>query len=567
LGGVSRTVERFVSVHRMKARTERAPVRSSRRRLTLSQRAIRAACGIAFLCTVLVLTTAATAAPGATAPEAGIAWQPCPIETLPTRECGELIVPLDYDEPDGVTIAVAVALVPATDPAERIGSVITNPGGPGGAGVDGLAIMYSALPESIAARFDIVGFDPRGVGRSTPVRCFDSIAERTAFFDAMPSVPIGSEEVAARQRAAEELARRCGERNAAILPHLSTANVARDMDRLRQAAGDDQLTYLGSSYGTYLGTTYANMFPNRLRAMVLDGVINAPSYTSAGQSDGDPLGTATTSFLRILSDRGSAVAFDQFIEQCAAAGPDFCAFAESSAAETRAKFDALMDRLRQEPMIAHGPAGTLTVTYSIAIETVRGAFYAAPTWSGLAQGLQRLDEGDAAGFLVATQSLGGPLPTEYHNTQEATPASNCVDADNPSDAAQFEAMVRSAEERTPYFGAQWAYLAQPCVYWPAQDADRYVGPWNMPTSATILLISRLYDPATPHTGAVAASETLTNARLLTIDGWGHSYFEGGLSSCANAIMAAYLNDRQLPAPDTVCSEDAPPFSERVPSMR
>jgi hypothetical protein len=123
-------------------------------------------------------------------------------------------------------------------------------------------------------------------------------------------------------------------------------------------------------------------------------------------------------------------------------------------------------------MIAHGPAGTLTVTYSLAIETVRGTFYSAHLWSGLGRGLQALEEGDAAGFLAATNSLGGPLPTEYHNNQEATPASNCVDADNPGDPAQFAAMVRRAEERTPYIGALWSYLVQACTFWPARSVRK-----------------------------------------------------------------------------------------------
>jgi hypothetical protein len=212
-------------------------------------------------------------------------------------------------------------------------------------------------------------------------------------------------------------------------------------------------------------------------------------------------------------------------------------------------------------MVVHGPAGTLSITYSLVAETVRGALYAAPMWSGLGQGLQRFEEGDAVGFLEATHSLGEPLPTEYHNSQEATPASNCVDADSPRDPTQFAEMVHRADERTPYFGALWAYLVEPCLFWTAQDEDRYEGPWNVPTSATILLISRVYDPATPHTSAVAASQTLANARLLTIDGRGHSYFEGGRSTCANEIMATYLIDLELSAPDTICPENIPPFSE------
>jgi hypothetical protein len=121
-------------------------------------------------------------------------------------------------------------------------------------------------------------------------------------------------------------------------------------------------------------------------------------------------------------------------------------------------------------------------------------------------------------------------------------------------------MARLADERSPYFGAAWAYLSQPCLFWPADDADRYSGPWDAETSETILLVSRIYDPATPHTSAIAASRSLGNAQLLTIDGWGHSYFEGGLSTCANTFMAAYLIDGELPPPETVCAEDVPPFS-------
>jgi len=518
---------------------------------------------VVFAVTLLISAAAASLPATTAASEAGIAWQACPLPELPPRECGSITVPLDYDDPAGPTISIAVARVPATDPVGRIGSLITNPGGPGGSGIEGLAYMVAALPESLRARFDVVGFDPRGVGQSAPVKCFDSVAERTAFFATIPTVPIGTEAIAARQRASAGLARRCDERNADLLPHLSTANVARDMDRLRQAVGDQQLTYLGSSYGTYLGATYTNLFPDTIRAMVLDGVINPPSYTSFDHTDGDVAGPDTTSFLRILSPQGSAAALDQFLTRCADVGTDYCPFAAESAAATREKFAALMDRLRGEPVIAQGPAGTLTVTYSLAVETVRGALYAAPLWSDLGQGLQRLDEGDAVGFLEATHNLGGPLPTEYHNTQEASPASNCVDADSPRDPDQFQEMVKRTEERTPYFGAAWAYIVEPCVFWTAEDADRYTGPWNVPTSATILLISRVYDPATPHTGAVAASRTLANARLLTIDGWGHSYFEGGLSTCANEIMATYLIDVQLPPPGIVCPEDMPPFSERV----
>src|SRR5262249_54330065 len=154
----------------------------------------------------------------------------------------------------------------------RLGSLILNPGGPGGPAFEELPILYAALPAALPARFDIIGFDPRGVGESAPVHCFVSAEESAVFFAAEPRVPVGPAEEAVLRRSYEALARRCGERNAAVLPHLSSANVARDLDRLRQAVGDPRLNYWGVSYGTYLGATYANLFPDRIRAMLLDGV-------------------------------------------------------------------------------------------------------------------------------------------------------------------------------------------------------------------------------------------------------------------------------------------------------
>jgi pimeloyl-ACP methyl ester carboxylesterase len=379
----------------------------------------------------------------------------------------------------------------------------------------------------------------------------------------MPSVPVGAEQEAARQTAAQELAERCGERNGELLPHLSTANVARDMDQLRQAVGDDALTYLGSSYGTYLGATYANLFPDAIRAMVLDGVINPPSYVSFDHGDGDIVGPDTTSFLRILSPEGSADAVQAFFAECAVAGPDRCAFAAGSAAETRAKFDALMDRLRTEPMIVQGPAGTLTVTYSLVVDLLWQTLYHADAWPIMADGLQRLVEGDSPGFLVVTGAIGEPPSPAYLNEPEGRPASNCLDTDYPDNPALYPEMARSAEERSPYFGALWTYLALPCAFWPAEDADRYTGPWDAETSAPILLISWVYDPATPHGGAMLAAQTLANARLLTIDGWGHGFYLAGRSTCADDFMAAYLIDLALPPADTICPEDIAPFSELV----
>src|SRR5829696_3492410 len=402
------------------------------------------------------------AAAGTLTVDGGVAnqlnWRPCATTELPTRECAELVVPLSYREPRGATISLAVARMPATDPAGRLGSLFLNPGGPGNSGLQFLPGMYAALLPAVPARFDIVAFDPRGIGQSAPVRCFASPAEQAAFMPrvaeisgAVPRVAVGADEEAALLRAIEDLGRRCGERNAGLLPHLSTFNVAQDLDRLRQAVGDPRLSYLGVSYGTYLGATYANLFPDRIRAMVLDGVLNPPSYTSFDHGDGAVVGPDTDSYLRILSNQGAADTFEAFLEECVAAGVARCAFAAPSTVETRAKFDALMDRLRTSPAILIGPAGTLTVTYSLVVAVVFELLNSAPTWPLLAQALQHLAEGDTVGFLTAISAFGKPPPTEYDNSFEALRASNCVDTDNPADLARYPAMARAAEERTPYF--------------------------------------------------------------------------------------------------------------------
>ena len=496
-------------------------------------------------------------------PEAGFAWAACATDALPTRECAELAVPLDYDEPAGPTISLVVARVPATNQAARIGSLFLNPGGPGGSGIAGLPIQHATMPAALREQFDVVGFDPRGVGNSAPVRCFASIEEQVAFrweYISEWAAPAGPTDEAAAFAGLEEIVRDCGERNADILPHVSTANVARDMDLLREAVGDEQMNFFGTSYGTYLGETYANLFPDRIRAMALDGTINPSSYTSFDSGDGEIVGPDTTSFGRILSAEASTVALEELFAQCAAAGPERCAFAAPTSAETSAKFDELMARLRAEPATVTGPTGTLTVTYSLVAFLVWNGLYAPASWPRMTEGLQLLAEGNTAGYLASVPGLlGGPAPTDYPNDLEAQWAINCVDTDNPADPTEYQALAQSAEGRSPYFGPLWLYQSLPCAFWPAEDEDRYAGPWDAETSATILIISRVFDPATPHGGAIATEQTLANARLLTIDGWGHGYFVGNRSTCADAATAAYFIDGQLPVAGTICAEDAPPF--------
>ena len=271
----------------------------------------------------LVTAPASLASPAASiapvAPIAGssVTWRDCG----GGFQCARIRVPLDYDRPQSHHIELALIRLPATNPGARIGSMFINPGGPGGSGVQTVRSAGRLLyPPKVRARFDIVGFDPRGVGASTPVRCFATSVEQQRFFGDFPPIPVNPAEFRRSVAKATELARRCEARAGWLLPHLSTADVARDLDVLRAAVGDRQLSFVGYSYGTHLGATYANLFPNRVRALVLDGAIDAPAYTSG------PL--PSTTFVRQNSDLGSWETLREFFRLCAEAGSR-CAFAAS----------------------------------------------------------------------------------------------------------------------------------------------------------------------------------------------------------------------------------------------
>jgi pimeloyl-ACP methyl ester carboxylesterase len=464
-------------------------------------------------------------------------------------QCATATVPLDYDRPQDGTISLALIRLPATDQAHRIGSLFTNPGGPGGSGVAFIRGAGTAFPAAIRARFDIIGFDPRGVGASTPVQCFDSVAAQQAFYSKFGLFPVGYQEEQAYREAYQQFDQQCEQHNARILPHLSTANVARDMDLLRQAVGDAKLNYFGLSYGTYLGETYANLFPNRFRALILDGVIDPIDYSTGRDDQADSL----PSFLRTGSNVGTFRTLQAFLDQCAEAGTSQCSFAADSAKDTTEKFDALLHRILEQPIVVQTSQGPFTYTYALTVELVWEALYSSHGWPQLAAGLQFLFQ---LSGLPNPQAVAQAAP--YQNGREAQLANNCVDTANPGNPFAYPAIAHEADERSPFFGAVWTYVAFPCAGWPTLDQDRYVGPWNRDTASPILLVGVTTDPATPYHDAVSTSHELDNARLLTLDGWGHTAFLQG-STCIDQYEIAYLIDGTLPARGTTCSPDSPPF--------
>ena len=479
-------------------------------------------------------------------------------------QCATAEVPLDYDRPRGETIRLALVKLPATAPARRIGTLFVNPGGPGGSGT---ALVRQAgrflyAPE-VLARFDLVGFDPRGVAQSTPVRCFATPNAQLDWFSAQPIFPVTAREEAQVTAANRDLATRCASRAGRLLTHVSTADVARDLELLRRAVGDRRLTYAGYSYGTFLGTVYANLFPRRVRALVLDGAIDPVAWTTGrgAAADRQPLTTRTR------SDEGASNALRHFFRTCDAAGRR-CDF---SPGDPQARYAALAERLRKKPFRIINPGGTVfTITYADMVALTLALLYSPDRWVDLAAFLQSLDElssaepaaTSAAGLRAALAAAGAAVQSpaaddDYDNGLEAFPAVACVDSDNPDAAWRWGVEGRRADARSAYFGRAWTWASGPCAAWPAAAPDRYTGPWDRRTAAPVLVVANRYDPATRHYSGVVLDRLLPRSRLLTLEGAGHTSLVQ--STCIDRRVAAYLVRGVLPPVGASCPPDRDPF--------
>ncbi len=500
---------------------------------------------VALLCTGLQSTAFAASPP--MVPR--LSWAPCGPE-YPGFECAVARVPLDYDHPHGATIDVALSRLPAADPRHRIGSAFLNPGGPGGSGVDFLLAAGSDLAPMFQGRFDLIGFDPRGVARSTPIHCFATNEDEAAFLAGAPYFPY--------QRGQERpffdlyagYAEQCLTQGQAITAHMSTADVARDLDVLRAAVGDEKLTYLGFSYGTFLGSTYANLFPHRIRAMVLDGVLNPRSWTTGRVAfDSSPASDAELGeFLRLCDEAGPS---------CALTGPEGAA----------SRFDALAEAVKAHPLVLpNGQRVTYDLVVAIALETL----YSPELWGGasgygaLLGSLADAVEGLPGAALTAQEvhqtlelaiDAAAPSLVAYDNVRDAQNGTMCGDAEYVTAFRTFAATGErlAADSR---FGPIWWWMTAACAHWPVAS-DRYTGPWSAFTSAPVLLVSNLFDGVTSYGGGVAVSEMLPNSRLLTYAGWGHTALSR--SQCAQGYAVQYVMNGTLPPAGTVCPANPNPF--------
>lgn len=503
---------------------------------------------------------------GVRAPVPVLTWADCSDELGPGIECATAMVPLDYDRPDGETIELALARDPADDPARRIGSLFVNPGGPGVSGVEVVpAIPFIVEPE-VTARFDVIGVDPRGVARSAPVLCFADHTEQDEFYAAQPPFPVGTE-IPAWLRLYKAYTDSCARNAGPVIDHVSTANFVRDLDLLRQAVGDPGFTFLGYSYGTQVASTYAAMFPRRVRALVLDGVLDPVAWSTGTGAEGALVPVST----RIKSAQGASETLGAFFRKCAAGGPDACALADpgASAAALSRKYDRLARALLQRPVALPQEDGTtLDLTYALLVVTTLGELYDPATWPSLAELLQAAYEarlGPATGAATARSTASAQLAAvraRFAEDEEPVydsgfDAVTCADSVNPRSPLAWPVNAALQDARFPYFGSPWTYSTQACATWPGHDSDRYLGPYDKRTAKPVLVVGTRYDPATRYQNAQAVARRLPGARLLTLDGYGHTSLFS--SDCIDGYTADYLLTGALPAAGTVCEPDAQPF--------
>jgi pimeloyl-ACP methyl ester carboxylesterase len=450
-------------------------------------------------------------------------------------QCATARVPRDYRNLGAGTLSLNLKRHVATDSTHRIGSLFVNPGGPGNSAADFVSAVVSRLPAEVARRFDVVGFDPRGVAGSGQVTCMTAEETGQAWAAASARVQPGSFERG--QRAAEQFNAACQTRSGDLLPYIGTEYVARDMDLLRAAVGDKKLNYFGVSFGTFIGTVYANLFPTRIRAMALDGAYDPEEYAN------DPY---TYDYWQYVALEG---ALRRFLDWCA--NSPGCPFGHG---DPGTAYDALVSDLDDNPVRdAHGKvvANGATLTYRVMFALNGGR----SAWSGIAKDLS------------AAQRRGGPDVDSIGSKSNFFAANvlvECADRVYPPSKLLLPSRLALSAAAAPRTGPVAAYgppgydhsHANACQQWEADRASRYSGPWNAHGSAPLLVVGTTGDPDTPYQDAVTLAATLENGHLLTFVGEGHSGFAH--SRCSRAAEVAYLVDLILPQDGARCTDDAPP---------
>ncbi|MCS0639251.1 alpha/beta hydrolase [Streptomyces sp. LP05-1] len=458
-----------------------------------------------------------------------LAWKACGV---PDFECATMKAPLDYARPGGKQIGLAVARIRATGPGKRIGSLLVNPGGPGGSAV-GYLQGYAGIgyPAPVRARYDMVAVDPRGVAHSEPVECLDGPA-----MDAYTQVDTTPDDRREQDRLAaafKNFAAGCAKRSGAVLPHVSTVETARDMDILRELLGDRKLHYVGASYGTFLGATYAELFPGRTGRLVLDGAMD-PSLTTAELNRDQTAGFET--------------AFRSFAADCVRRRD--CPLGTGSPTDAAARLKTLFERLDAQPLRT---GERRRLGEALATTGVIAAMYDESAWPQLREALARAQRGDGADLLaLADGYYEREADGTYSNLMFANAAVNCLDQppafSSPEDVRKA---MSSFEKASPVFGEGLAWASLNCAYWTAEPtgtAHRI----EAGGAAPIVVVGTTRDPATPYKWARSLAAQLSSGTLLTYEGDGHTAYGRG-SDCVDTAINAYLLDGTVPPSGKRCA--------------
>lgn len=451
-------------------------------------------------------------------------------------ECGTLSVPLDYADPAGGSIDLAIVRLPAAE--ERIGSLVLNPGGPGGSGVDfALQAEFVATPEVLGA-YDLVGFDPRGVARSAPVDCLDD-AGYDEFAAADPS-PDDTAEFVELERLAAELAQGCADDP--VAPFVDSVSVVRDMDILRAALGDAELDYLGKSYGTVLGALYAEVFPERVGRFVLDGAVDLTDRPADDPTAG------------LEQAAGFETALRSFVEDCLT--QEDCPLSGTTD-DGVGQIQGLIASLDVAPLPVEGDERTLT--QGLGVTALAGPLYQVDAWPFLREAIAAAFQGDGSVLLFLNDLFQDrDEDGEYRgNLGEAIYAVNCIDGrGDPEGLAEtrledLQEVAPQLEEASPTFGEQFVYGGVPCLSWPHAPVG-----WPTPVTGAgappILVIGTTRDPATPLVWAERLAEQLESGVLLRYDGDGHTAYKTTGAGCIDELVDAFLLDGEVPEDGTEC---------------
>jgi pimeloyl-ACP methyl ester carboxylesterase len=441
--------------------------------------------------------------------------------------CAEVRVPRDYAAPTEGYLNISMIRSAARIPAQRIGSLFVNPGGPGASGVEFVRDGVTIFPDEIRKRFDIVGFDPRGVNSSTAIRCIDNLDGHAA----LDPSPDDAAEFAELVQAAEEYAAACARRNDATLAYLSTDAVARDLDLLRASVRDDKLTYLGFSYGTLIGSRYAELFPDHIRAMALDGGIDPALDIESFRAD---------------QAKAFEGALTRFLADCAARTK--CPFYEGG--DSRKSFDRLMASIDREPLPALRLNDSRLVGPGLAWTAVLAALYSESYWPILATALSQAKDGDGSLMLVISDPYRGRKSNgSYSNLQDAYVANICLDYPVPSDVAVFTGWAADLVDAAPHFAEFVAYNDLICAFW-AVPPQGMPGPVKAKGAPPIVVVGTTGDPATPYEWSEALAEQLESGVLITREGEGHTGYAE--SFCVQEAVDDYLLELTVPEDGLTC---------------